>query len=58
MAHGRQRRHWPNLASQGRKVVEKLVEEHTDDEGNSIWGSGEEVLTREEQSMAAVFGQR
>jgi hypothetical protein len=56
MAHGRQRRHWSNLASQGRKVVEKLVGEHADDEGNSIWGSGEEVLTREEQSMAAVFG--
>jgi hypothetical protein len=37
-------------------VVEKLVGEHADDEGNSIWGSGEEVLTREEQSMAAVFG--
>jgi hypothetical protein len=58
MVHVRQRRHWPNSASRGRKAVEKLVGEHADDEGNSIWSSGEEVVTREEQSTTAIFGRR
>jgi hypothetical protein len=35
-----------------------LVVEHDDDVGNSIWGGGEEVVTREGLSMAIGFGLR
>jgi hypothetical protein len=41
-----------------REAVGKLVWEHADDEGNSIWACREEVLTREEPPMVAGFSQR
>jgi hypothetical protein len=41
-----------------REAAGKSVGEHEDDEGNSIWGGGEEVLTREGLSTEAGFGRR
>jgi hypothetical protein len=54
MAHGGI---WPKPASRRHEAAGKLVGEHDDDEGNSIWCSGEEVLTGEELSTAASLGQ-
>jgi hypothetical protein len=47
-----------NPASWSREAAGKLVGEHEDDEGNSIWGGGEEVLTREGLSTEVGFGRR
>jgi hypothetical protein len=47
-----------NSASRSCEAAGKLVREHEDDEGNSIWGGREEVLTGEGLSTEAGFGRR
>jgi hypothetical protein len=44
--------------SRSHEAAGKSVGDHEDDEGNSIWGGGEEVLTGEGLLMEAGFGQR